>query len=236
MKPAVLFDLGNTLAAYYRPEEFRPILEDAIAGVLDELRLRGLSNSSLEAVITAAIEENREAGDFSFRPMAERLGRIFAIPVSDDQSLAHALSSRFLRPIFDLGRLYDDALPALDELRRAGYPTAIVSNAPWGSPPELWRQELRRLGLAPFVDAVVLCGDVGWRKPARVIFEHAAAKLDRTCANCTFIGDDLRWDIDGSASVGMRSILIDRDQRNADYKGERICDLKTLLALVDASA
>ena len=42
MKPAVLFDLGITLARYYRSEEFTPILEAAIAELADALRQRNL--------------------------------------------------------------------------------------------------------------------------------------------------------------------------------------------------
>jgi len=133
MKPAVLFDLGNTLAAYYRPEEFRPILEQAIAGVLEELQQRGVGSTSFESAIAAASQENREASDFRFMPMAERFERIFAISVVGDASLETALCSRFLRPIFAVGRVYNDVISVLKELPRLGCPTAIVSNAPWGT-------------------------------------------------------------------------------------------------------
>jgi FMN phosphatase YigB (HAD superfamily) len=40
-----------------------------------------------------------------------------------------------------------------------------------------------------------------------------------------FVGDDLRWDIEGSASVGMRAVLIDRGGRHPEYAGPRITDL-----------
>jgi len=45
---AVLFDLGNTLAAYYRRDEFQPILERAVDNVLTELRaVRAFSRAHL---------------------------------------------------------------------------------------------------------------------------------------------------------------------------------------------
>jgi len=236
MKPAVLFDLGNTLAAYYRPEEFRPILDVSIAGVLEELRSRGLTQVTMEAVISAAVAENREAADFRFGPMADRFARIFGIPVADDASLAQTLCERFLRPIFAVGRVYEDALPVLEELARRGHPTAIVSNAPWGSPPEMWRQELKRLGLAGAVDCVVLCGDVGWRKPAAQIFAHAADRLQCQPRECIFVGDDLRWDIEGSTAAGMRPILLDRDDRHREYVGTRVGNLYGVLSAVVGGA
>ena len=236
MTVAVLFDLGNTLAAYYQADEFRPILADAIGAVRDELDRRFLCDVPVESALSAALTENREASDDRFRPMIERLERIFGVPLASDSSLAATLCARFLAPIFAVGRLYDDALPALAQLRTAGIRTAIVSNAPWGSPPELWRSELRRLGLSDAVDAVILCGDVGWRKPAPDIFHYAMSKVDCRAADCMFVGDDLRWDIEGSASVGMRPVLIDRHGRHPDYLGERIVNLQAMLAVVRAGA
>ena len=236
MTAAVLFDLGNTLAAYYHASEFRPILAKAIGAVRDELSRRRLGSVPLESAVNAAINENREAPDYRFTPMIERIERIFQVPLATDPLLAATLCKRFLEPIFAVGRVYSDTLPALAQLRGRGVRTAIVSNAPWGSPPELWRHELDRLGLSDSVDTVVLCGDVGWRKPAPVIFNHAAERLGCLPAQCMFVGDDLRWDIEGSASVGMRPVLIDRDGRHPEYAGERVADLHGVLAALEADA
>lgn len=221
MKPAVLFDLGNTLAAYYHPEDFRPILRRAIAAVFSELEPLGLSDVCLDEAYELALAENKEAPDFRFTPMVERFERIFRISLVDDSVLSSRLCEVFLAPIFAVGRVYDDTVPSLERLRGRGYQLAVVSNAPWGSPPQPWREELGRLGLARLVDAVVLCSDVGWRKPAREVFEFAASALDRAPEECIFVGDDLRWDISGSEAVGMRSFLIDRDHRNDRYSGPK---------------
>jgi putative hydrolase of the HAD superfamily len=236
MKPAVLFDLGNTLAAYYHPDQFEPILREAIGEVLNELEALTLPAVDPNAAFAAAKAENQEAPDHRFTPMADRLERIFGVSLSQNEELSLRLCQRFLRPIFAVGRVYSDTLPAIDRLRRMGIPIAIVSNTPWGSPPSLWRAELKRLGLASVVDSVVLCGDVGWRKPAAEIFECAAARLDRGTEECVFIGDDLRWDIAGSAAAGMRPVLIDRDRRNACYAGERVENLDDLVDMLETSA
>lgn len=236
MATAVLFDLGNTLAAYYHASEFRPILAEAIGAVRDELSHRGLCRVPLESAVNAAINENREARDYRFAPMIDRIERIFRVSFATDPLLATTVCKRFLEPVFAVGRVYSDTLPALAQLRGRGVRTAIVSNAPWGSPPELWRHELARLGLSDAVDAVVLCGDVGWRKPAPVIFNHAAERLGCLPAQCMFVGDDLRWDIEGSASVGMRPVLIDRDARHPEYAGERVADLHGVLRALETGA
>src|SRR5690606_28828557 len=136
-----------------------------------------------------------EARDLRVRPLAQRLMHIFGI--DDGVGLHETLSVRFLEPVFALGRRYDDSLPVLARLRAAGIRTGIVSNSPWGSPASLWRAELRRLELFEAVDFHVFCGDVGWRKPARIIFEHAAALAGVPHEQCCFIGDDLKWDVEG---------------------------------------
>jgi HAD superfamily hydrolase (TIGR01509 family) len=238
-RSAILFDLGNTLAAYYRPAQFGPILEGCVRAVLEELRRRGIGTVDFDTAIDRARQENKEAPDFRFTPMEDRLVRIFGLGSLSDAGTVRTLCERFLEPIFRMGRVYDDALPVLARLRATGYATAIVSNAPWGSPPQLWHEELTRLGLSGAVDKVVMCGDVGWRKPAPQIFLHAAAELGVTCERCVFVGDELQWDVVGSASAGMRSILIDRDDVHPDYAGLRVrhlSEIENSLGAMDPNA
>jgi len=225
---AVLFDLGNTLAAYFRREEFGPILERAVDNMLAELAARCIATVDRDAALAAAAAENREASDFRVTPLAERLARVFGLP-RDDSTATEALCERFLEPVFAVARVYDDVLPVLARLRETGLRTAIVSNTPWGSPSKPWRQELERLGLLTLVDVAVFCGDVGWRKPAREIFLRAAADLGVDCRQCVFVGDELQWDVEGSRAVGMRPVLIDRDDRYERFRGERIRDLRGVL-------
>lgn len=228
----MLFDLGNTLAEYYRRDEFAPILQRAVAAARDHLLAAGHPAAELEPALARAAAENREAADFRFEPMGDRLARIFELGAAARAELDTPLCERFLEPIFALGRVYPEALPALERLRAGSYRIAIVSNAPWGSPPELWRRELQRLGLAEFVDAVVMCGDVGWRKPAQRIFEHACERLGVRSDECWFVGDDLDWDVAGSAAVGMRPVLIDRDGRHPAFHGLRVRNLDELASIL----
>ena len=85
-----------------------------------------------------------------------------------------------------------------------------MSNTPWGSPAELWREELRRLGLAGLLDVTVFCRDVGWRKPARQFFDFALQKARATPPQCVLVGDNPRWDIAGAEANGIDAVLIDR--------------------------
>lgn len=99
MSSAVLFDLGNTLAAYYHPTEFRPILMEAIGAVRDELSRSGLCQMSQESAVAAAGTEDHDAADYRFMPMIDRLERIFQVALAHDPVWVETVCKRFLGAI-----------------------------------------------------------------------------------------------------------------------------------------
>lgn len=207
MKKAVLFDLGGTLAGYYQRHEFPGILQMAVSGVAEALEHEGLLRVPRGELWGRVEAEDHEALDHMVRPLEGRLSRIFGV---EDQGLLTRLCEVFMEPIFRLGYLYPDTLKTLRRLRGEGFRTAIISNTPWGSPARLWRGEADRLGLTPLVDALVFCRDVGWRKPARQVFEHTLRELGASPGVCLFVGDDPRWDLVGPRAVGIDAVIIDR--------------------------
>ncbi|MHB0999264.1 MAG: HAD family hydrolase [Armatimonadota bacterium] len=208
----ILFDLGNTLVSYYTRDEFPAILNQSITKVAECLKQHSLLNISLESALTTAPKENYEAKDLVVRPLLSRLCHIFNLDVLHiSTSLDLELSRCFLKPVFDIARIYDDVIPVLTHLRSAGYRCAIISNTPWGTPASLWREELSRWRLDDLVDTAVFCEEVGMRKPAKEIFEYTLCKLERSPDKCVFIGDDPRWDIVGPQRIGIETVLIERN-------------------------
>ena len=228
---AIAFDLGNTLAAYYEREEFPVILENSIRATYPVVS--NFATIPLEQALSIALARNKERTDVKVRPLQERLNEIFGfnegLPADRQDQAARA----FLQPIFDCARPYSDSLPMLQKLRHQGYKLAIVSNSPWGSPNSLWRGELTRLGFADRVDHSIFCSDVGWRKPAREIFDHLLRKLDVEAGECLFVGDEPVWDIEGAEAAGLRAVLIDRTNRRSSYQGARIQTLEELAKLLE---
>jgi putative hydrolase of the HAD superfamily len=133
-----------------------------------------------------------------------------------------------MKPIFARGHCYEDTVPALNELRSKAFKIGIVSNTSWGSPAILWREEIERLGLARMVDCTVFCRDVGWRKPAKQIFEFALQKFNTSSQDCVFVGDNPQWDVMGPEEVGMKAILIDRQGAVKDPEVRPIRNLREL--------
>lgn len=83
------------------------------------------------------------------------------------------------------------------DARRDGVRTAILSNDPGGS----GAQALRDLA-GPFVDDVVLSGDVGMAKPDPRIYALVAARIGLAPGECVFV-DDLVANVRGAAAAGM---------------------------------
>jgi putative hydrolase of the HAD superfamily len=222
--------LGNTLAQYYEMAEFPAILEQGISNVGDYLKGLGMPGIPASVLFESVREENHESKDFQVRPLEDRLCRIFQLDdaFSHDTELPMTICRRFMEPIFALGRVYDDVLPTMKELRSNGYRIGIVSNTSWGSPAGLWREEVSRLGLGGFADKMVFCRDVGWRKPDARIFTFALQELGVTAKESVFVGDEPRWDVVGPKAVGMDSIVIDRTHRFKDEHPEAIHSLLEL--------
>ncbi|MGD2174809.1 MAG: HAD family hydrolase [Candidatus Brocadiaceae bacterium] len=215
MRETVLLDLGNTLVRYYTRAEFPALLAEAVASVGRYLAGRDLPTVREEEIRRRVAEENREGRSHRVRPLAGRLTRIFGLDggVATGE-VQEGMCRDFLGPIFALGKVYEDAPPALERLREAGLRTAIVSNTPWGSPGGLWREELERLGLDQRVEAAFFCTDAGWRKPAPQLFEFVLDRLGTTPERCIFVGDDPRWDVVGPRAVGIDAVLLDRSGRS----------------------
>jgi putative hydrolase of the HAD superfamily len=229
----VLFDLGGTLVEYYKASEFHGILDEALLDIQTFLFEKLAITFDEVTVGKRADEENRESGDNRVRPLEERLAVIFQVgELTKEHAFMMNLCKRFLKPILAKSHVFEDTMPVLEELKNLGFRLGIVSNTPWGSPGILWREELGRVGIARFVNPIVLDRDAGWRKPAGQIFQHAMDILKAQPKECLYVGDDPRWDIAGPRALGMDAVLIDRSGTQSPKGVLAIKDLHELVKLV----
>lgn len=233
---AVLFDLGNTLVAYYVTADFPDVLRQCLQACTAVL---GWSQDSERdrAMFIRAMGLNAERPNCAVHPLDHRLNELFGEYCSLDDSMLAAVCEAFMKPIFGLARLDPDALPLLESLRQRDIKTAIVSNSPWGSSASAWRNELARHGLLERVDVSVFCGDVGWRKPNSAPFQRALELIQVAPADAIFVGDDPRWDVIGAQNAGLRPVLL-RPPSTAPLEGcigiSRLSDVLGLLDKADS--
>jgi putative hydrolase of the HAD superfamily len=103
-------------------------------------------------------------------------------------------------------KLFDDTLPCLEWLRGAGVKIAVVTNAS-GS---YQRRKLADLGMAEFVDGIVIAGELGAAKPDPVIFHTACSQLGCQPGEVAHIGDRLDLDAIGARDAGLRGVWLNR--------------------------
>ena len=113
--------------------------------------------------------------------------------------------------------LYEDALPVLEELRRAELRIGLVSNGIRDLHEFVAHHRLD-------VDAIVDSRRHGRVKPHPTIFQAALELLGVAAAEAAMVGDSLEEDVEGARALGMRAILVDRDDRHPEVE-ERLPDL-----------
>lgn len=105
-------------------------------------------------------------------------------------------------------RVFEDAVPALEEVRRRGYAAGIVSN--WQCGLESFCEEL---GLRRHVDFVISSAEVGCAKPERRIFELALDALGLPAGAVAHVGDHPEEDAAGARDAGLLPVLLVREGR-----------------------
>jgi putative hydrolase of the HAD superfamily len=104
-----------------------------------------------------------------------------------------------LRPEIDRG---------LQRLRRAGWRIAVVTNGEAG----VQERTVERIGLARHLDACVVSGAVGVRKPDPEIFRLAIAAAGSPAPPVWMVGDG-SVDVAGARAAGIPSVWISRGRR-----------------------
>ncbi len=138
------------------------------------------------------------------------------------QPLLAWLVSRFRvhRLVARLAALYERTLPrsyvledglreSLEEVRRAGWSIAVITNGNRRAQPA----KLASAGILPLVDGVVISSHEGFAKPDPRVFRLAAERAGASLEGAWVVGDDLRQEIAGAAKLGLRSVWLNPDGR-----------------------
>jgi putative hydrolase of the HAD superfamily len=214
---AVLFDMDDTL--YPEGEFYR----SGFAVVAEELRQRGVGPSSEISRLMEFIHFN-ESRENVFDKAAVRLGYPLAW-VPELVGLFHRHKPRVTLP--------EESIRALTRLRPQ-YRLGIVTDGHAA----VQRRKIEALGVAPFVDAIVVTDDLGrehW-KPDPLPFLTCCKALQVLPQEAVFVGDNPDRDILGALGAGLAAIRIRRpdayfrDVERPELANES-CEINTLSEL-----
>ena len=123
-----------------------------------------------------------------------------------------------------------EIIQLLERLQKT-YKMAIISNGSHSNQ----QRKIHKAKLKPYFQQITISGKMGVRKPCPDIFTQTLKRLDRKPEESLFIGDSLKNDIQGAASVGMKSCWVSthtlpRDpQLTPDYHINSITELESIL-------
>ncbi|HSQ41943.1 MAG TPA: HAD family hydrolase [Fibrobacteraceae bacterium] len=105
------------------------------------------------------------------------------------------------------------SLPVLKELRNQGIRTGVLTN--FDHPPHV-RGILDFSELSPWLDAVIISGECGLKKPDPAIFRLALSSLGTSPKWTWFVGDHPQQDSAGAHLSGLHAILLQREPSGLD--------------------
>ena len=199
---AVTLDAAGTLLEPW------PSVGDVYARVAEECGIGPVSPGELNRRFAKAWK-GKQGFDYSrlaWRKIVEQtFGGLARKPAFFDH-----LYDEFAQPC--CWRVYDDVAPALEKFRARGLKLGVISN--WD---ERLRPLLAQIGLGPYFDAVVISAEVGFHKPDRRIFDHAASRLQMPTSKILHVGDSKNEDFAGSQGAGFQAALLERDKPEASF-------------------
>ncbi|MEG0308528.1 MAG: HAD family hydrolase [Clostridium sp.] len=218
----MLFDLGDTVLEYYKntpSEATKRILEvsDNPYGITVE-QIQDLAIKLTKETFDRRDEANIEISFQSFqRLLYEYYGIKFKVHISEVEKMfcKYAYGSNPSEGIQELFK-------TLDAL---GIKYGALSNSSFTE--DTLRCELEEHNLYPNFEFIISSSDYCLRKPNKIIFDLAQRKLGLNAENIWFIGDNYKYDIEGSKNAGMVPIWYNRKNKTA-YKNVDCIEVKSI--------
>jgi putative hydrolase of the HAD superfamily len=108
---------------------------------------------------------------------------------------------------------------------------ALVTNI-W-APKDAWLAEFKRVGIGDVFRHTVFSSDFRCIKPSPRLYHEALRSIDALAREALFVGDSLRYDIEGAKRVGLATVWLTRQPHphpSVDYVLSSLQEIETLTA------
>jgi len=147
--------------------------------------------------------------------------------INFEPEMIDAFFDAYYQPVDKRLFVYGDAVETLERIKNRYGMIGLVSNTIF--PERVHRKELKRFGIAPYLDFTIFSSTFGIRKPHPDIFYKACNMAGFAPSECVYIGDRYVEDVTGPASIGMPAILKVRQGR--EYPPEMLPETRRVESL-----
>ncbi len=211
LKPrAVIFDLGSTLIEYEQ-DSWESLSIQCAASVRKFLGKRGYSLPEEQEFFELFEDVKKDFRSKASKSLTEwtvpqAAGKLLdRLDIEAGDGFIDDLFQAYYKPVAAKLYAYDDVLETLKKIRERVGTIGLISNTIF--PEETHRGELKKFGIAPFLDFAIFSSSFGLRKPHPDIFYKAANLAGCAPAECVYIGDRYVEDYQGPTGMGMKAIL-----------------------------
>ena len=205
---AILFDLDDTILDYdsVADRSWMQVCEAASS------KVSGLGTEELFTALKARSQWFWSDRDRHLRGRHDLLSARIEIVSSalkgleiDARGLAREISVSYEEIRTELIAPRPGAIETLQQLHHDGIKLGLVTNG--AKDPQ--RAKIKRFGLQPLFDSIVIEGEFGVGKPDRKVYEYSMEKLSANPQQTWMVGDNLYFDVGGAQDLGIWGIWVD---------------------------
>lgn len=222
MIKCIIFDLDDTLCDYSSARDNAKILVNQ-ALLKENISTKEFWNtySQTEPILFRRFVNN----DIS---KEEYRMRRFADLLVERHSSPFELSTKLNNIYMDEANLnvkcFSDVKIVLKKIMERNMLATILTNGPSDGQ----RNKLKVLNLEQYIQKVYISEEINYSKPNPRAFKHVLKDLNLKPKETLMVGDSLEDDVRAANKVGIKSILIDRQNRQKDYLGIKITNLSQI--------
>jgi HAD superfamily hydrolase (TIGR01509 family) len=217
---AIFFDAGNTLVYHRLDDRARDVTAAGFPARVEHFHAaERAAKQKLDVWLWPQIRKGeipRAIDHYFWMEYLESLMGELQVPEPDRARLVTVVYEGF-RNVQNWSVVMPETPGYLASLKDRGYFLGVISNS--GG---FIEEQIQRLGLRDYFQAIFDSALVGVEKPHPEIFQLALARANVSANEAVFVGDTNATDIGGAQLAGLHGVLIDRVEAYPGASGPRI--------------
>jgi len=213
MIKAVSFDIGHTLVSYNNLLNWNSLYEPALRSVFEKCSIN-LSDRGITMATAILSKYNTRENPREIEVTSETIfNEILDVWEQPRDRLDIAREAFY--GFFQADTVcYDDVIPTLRYLRLAGVKIGALTDVAYGMDNSFSLRDISTIH--QYFDLILTSVDVGYRKPNTMGFSMLLETFDIPPSQMIYVGDEQK-DIVGANSIGIVSVLIDRNNVSPNW-------------------